>query len=413
MRRFVLPIAAAFLWVPGAFAQGLPSSSTPTLSLRAATDLAFGLNPELAAARLEVDASAGARLQAGARPNPEFSFLLEDTRRETRTTTWQINQPIELGGKRDARMAAADKGIEVARFDLQARREAVRAAVATAYFDVLAVQERTRVAEAGLALVQRSSHAAAQRVAAGKVSPVEETRARVAEGHVRIELAQVRNEAVAAHARLAHAVGQPLDAYALDGSVAALPIVPAEQVFAERLETAPALRRAELEFERRKALTAVENARRISDVTVSLGTKRDNQLGFNQAVVGVTIPLPLFDRNQGNVLEALRREDKAREEVAAARAAVRSDAIQARARLHAARTEAQSLAADVLPGAQSAFDATTRGFEAGKFSFLEALDAQRTLLQARTQYLRALAETHRAAAELDRILGIETMPNTQ
>ncbi|MEJ8852716.1 TolC family protein [Variovorax rhizosphaerae] len=78
----------------------------------------------------------------------------------------------------------------------------------------------------------------------------------------------------------------------------------------------------------------------------------------------------------------------------------------------AARTEAIALGADVLPGAQSAFDASTRGFERGKFSFLKVLDAQRTLQQARTQYLRSLAEAHRAAVDLNRILGVDAMPAT-
>ena len=86
-----------------------------------------------------------------------------------------------------------------------------------------------------------------------------------------------------------------------------------------------------------------------------------------------------------------------------------NEAIQARERLSSARAEAQSLAADVVPGAQSAYDAATKGFELGKFSFLEALDAQRTLLQARSQYLKALAETHRASAELHRILGTDAL----
>ncbi|MBU2288541.1 MAG: TolC family protein, partial [Gammaproteobacteria bacterium] len=148
-------------------------------------------------------------------------------------------------------------------------------------------------------------------------------------------------------------------------------------------------------------------------VTVSLGAKRDQEIGRNQAVIGLTIPLPLFDRNQGNVLEALRREDKARDELAVAQLQVESEAIQARERLATSRNEATSLAAEVLPGAQSAFDAATIGFELGKFSFLEALDAQRTLLAARTQYLRALAEAQRAAADLNRILGIDTMSGTQ
>jgi cobalt-zinc-cadmium efflux system outer membrane protein len=383
------------------------------MSLRQAIEVAFARNPELAAAISEVDATGGARLQAETRPNPSLSYLLEDTRRETSTATVQLNQPIELGGKRDARIAAADRGVEVARSDLEARRHAVRSAVVTAYFDLLAIQERSRVADASLALAQRSSLAASQRVKAGKVSPVEETKARVAEAAVRIELAQVRGEETGARSRLGSAMGQRLGNTMLDGSLTDLPPLLPAGTFQSRLDNAPAIRRAELEVERRKSLTAVENTRRVTDITLSLGSKRDQQLGRNQTVIGLSIPLPVFDRNQGNILEALRREDKARDELLVARSQIEGEAVQAYERLTMSRIEAQSLATDVLPGAQSAFDAATRGFELGKFSFLEALDAQRTLLQARTQYLRALAEAHRASADLNRILGIDVLSGIQ
>lgn len=426
MRKFVLPLTAAvFLMARVASAQSTAtvlsptfpapvteSYSAPALSLRQAIGIALTRNPELAAASSEVDALDGARLQAGTRPNPELSFLLEDTRRESRTTTVQINQPIELGGQREARMAAADRATEAARFDLEARWHAVRSAVVIAFFDLLAVQERARIAETSLALAQRSSNAASRRVQAGKVSPVEETKARVAEANVRIELAQVRGEQVGARARLGAVMGQPLGNFVLQGNLAELPEAPADDIVRDRLDTAPGVRRAQLEVERRKALSAVEVSRRMGNMTVSLGAKRDQEFGRNQAVVGMTLPLPLFDRNQGNVLEALRREDKARDELAAARLQVESEAVQARERLVTSRTEAQALAAEVLPGAQSAFDAATKGFELGKFSFLEALDAQRTYLQARTQHLRALAEAQRAAADLNRILGIDPMSGT-
>ncbi|HWT20023.1 MAG TPA: TolC family protein, partial [Variovorax sp.] len=66
---------------------------------------------------------------------------------------------------------------------------------------------------------------------------------------------------------------------------------------------------------------------------------------------------------------------------------------------------AQTLQRDALPGAEAAYKAAARGFELGKFSFLEALDAQRTLLQVRNQHLLAVADAHRTAAELDRLLG--------
>lgn len=423
MRHLLLPFLGAAFLVPVAFAQGTPPTSATAaaqaperpslgmaqLSLRQAVEQALAHHPELAVANAEVEALGGASLQARARPNPELSFTQEGTKSPSRTTTVQINQPIELGGKRQARMTAAESAAELARADLAARRHAIAAAVVTAFFDVLTIQERLRLAEAALELSQRSSLATSQRVKAGKLSPVEETKAKVAEANVRIELAQARSESSAARARLANAMGSPLGALVLEGRLDDLPPIQNYEGFQAQLDQSPALQRAEMEVRRRKALTAVENARRISDITVSLGAKRDQEQGRTQAVIGLSIPLPLFDRNEGNILEALKREDKARLELAATRVQLENEAIQARERLSSARAEAQSLAADVVPGAQSAYDAATKGFELGKFSFLEALDAQRTLLQARSQYLKALAEAHRANAELHRILGTDAL----
>nr|WP_236637019.1 TolC family protein [Acidovorax sp. BoFeN1] len=377
--------------------------------MRKAVEQALAHHPELAVANAEVDALGGASLQARARPNPELAFTQEGTKSPSRTTTVQINQPIELGGKRQARMTAVESAAELARADLSARRHAIAAAVVTAFFDVLIIQERLRLSETALELSQRSSLATSQRVKAGKLSPVEETKANVSEANVRIELAQVRSESSAARARLASAMGSPLGPLVLEGRLDDLPPIQNYEGFQAQLDRSPALQRAEMEVRRRKALTAVENARRISDITVSLGAKRDQEQGRTQAVIGLSIPLPLFDRNEGNILEALKREDKARLELASTRVQLESEAIQARERLSSARAEAQSLAADVVPGAQSAYDAATKGFELGKFSFLEALDAQRTLLQARSQYLKALAEAHRANAELNRILGTDAL----
>jgi cobalt-zinc-cadmium efflux system outer membrane protein len=377
--------------------------------LRKAVEQALAHHPELAVANAEVDALGGASLQARARPNPELAFTQEGTKSPSRTTTVQINQPIELGGKRQARMTAVESAAELARADLSARRHAIAAAVVTAFFDVLIIQERLRLSETALELSQRSSLATSQRVKAGKLSPVEETKANVSEANVRIELAQVRSESSAARARLASAMGSPVGPYVLERRLDELPPIQNYEGFQAQLDRSPALQRAEMEVRRRKALTAVENARRISDITVSLGAKRDQEQGRTQAVIGLSIPLPLFDRNEGNILEALKREDKARLELASTRVQLESEAIQARERLSSARAEAQSLAADVVPGAQSAYDAATKGFELGKFSFLEALDAQRTLLQARSQYLKALAEAHRANAELNRILGTDAL----
>ncbi|MGE8202599.1 MAG: TolC family protein, partial [Variovorax sp.] len=97
----------------------------------------------------------------------------------------------------------------------------------------------------------------------------------------------------------------------------------------------------------------------------------------------------------------------ARDDLAAAELQLGADVTQASERLRSARATAQTLQRDALPGAEAAYKAAAKGFELGKFSFLEALDAQRTLFQVRAQYLLALADAHRAAGDLDRLLGNE------
>jgi len=403
-----LPLAAWAQIPQTGLEQGAPraSESAAPLTLNAALELALGANPDLSAAGRELEALDATITQAQARPNPELSALIEDTRRETRTTTLQLNQPIELGGKRGARIEAAERGRDAASLELDAKRAEIRAAVTAAFFDVLIAQERLRLAQASVELAQRATGAASRRVIAGKVSPVEETRARVAEAAVRVEQAQAASEVTTARRRLAATWGNSSPHFErAEGDPEALPQLPAMADLNARLATAPNLLRARIEVDRRQSLAEVERSRSVPDMIVSLGGKRIEELDLNQAILGVAIPIPIFDRNQGNLLEALRRTDKAHDELSATEIRLSNELALAYERLNLARQEAASLQRDILPGAQSAYDAATKGFELGKFNFLEVLDAQRTSFQAKSQYLRALAEAHRSAAEIDRILG--------
>ena len=149
----------------------LAKEPTGTLTLAAAIDLALTANPELSAAANELQAVEGAVIQAGVLPNPDISSTVEDTQNKaTRTTTVQINQMIELGGKRAARIASAERGRDVAAAELAAKRQEVRASVVGAFFDVLVAQERVLQAEDLLGLAKRATQAASRRVTAGKVA---------------------------------------------------------------------------------------------------------------------------------------------------------------------------------------------------------------------------------------------------
>jgi cobalt-zinc-cadmium efflux system outer membrane protein len=429
MYRLFFPLCIAALGLP-AFAQtpifsnvptGAPSSvasrlvePAATLTLQNALGLAANANAELSAARHEFQAVDASVIQAGKMPNPTLELGIQDTQRATRETTVLISQPIELGGKRSMRIRAAESGRDAASAELHAKTLEIRANVTTAFFDVLTAQERLYLAQDSVELAQRATTTAAKRVIAGKVSPVEETKARVAEAGVRLELLKARGELGATRKRLTGFWGNLVPRFErAKGQLESLPELPEISELSRRLAAAPMLVRARIEVDRRQALANVERSRRIPDVSVNLGVKRSEELGRNQAIFGVSVPLPLFDRNQGNVLETLRRTDKARDELFATETRLDSELAQAYEKLNTSRQEAEALQKEILPGAKSAYDAAVTGFEFGKFAFLDVLDAQRTLLQTKSQYLRALSDAHRAAAEIDGILGEPARANTR
>lgn len=415
---------AALAWPGAAMAQiespvpgsaGVAASAKPEpreLTLRDALSLALQRNPELAAFGKERLAAEAAILQAGVLPNPVLEIAGDNLRNARkadagdRTTSIQIGQLIELGGKRTARIRNAEAGRDLANWDYEAKRIEILSLVAQRFVDVLTAQRREMLAEEALALARQVSDAVAKRVQAGKVSPVEETKARLAQGSAEIELEQARREGMAARRTLGAlwTSHDPRFEKAVGDLDRTLPLPSYEQL-AERVRDNPELARWMSEIERRRAVVDGEKAKAIPDVTLTAGVTRFSQFDDRAYLVGISVPLPLFNSNHGGILEANRRLEKAADEQRAAESRVLTALSQAYQRLAAIDKEIVTLRSILLPGAQSAFDAATRGYQLGKFGFLDVLDAQRTLFQTRTQNLRALADYQRGVSEIERLLG--------
>jgi cobalt-zinc-cadmium efflux system outer membrane protein len=400
MRRLLVPLAwAAFVSLPTSLAaQGL--------TLDTAVQTALRQNPTLRAFGHELEASDGAIRQAGLIPNPSLSLSAEDTRKDTRTTSMTLSQTIELRGKRSARVELARRERDLAALDLATQRADVRATTIQAFFDVLIAQERVEVARESLEIAGSGASAVSRRVTAGKASPVEETRAKVAESTARIELRQSQADLRGALKALVAVMGAEPDSIArVDGSADAMPALSAAAVLNERLERSPALQRARMDVQRAEAAFQLERSRGVPDVTVGIGAQRAPDVGRTQPLISVSIPIPLFDRNQGAQLQALRKREAAQAMAQAEEQRLRAEVLQAFDQLEARADEVDALRRDVLPGARTAYEAARRGFELGKFGFLDVLDAQRTWLQARGQYFSALSQAHRLSADIDRRLG--------
>ena len=165
------------------------------------------------------------------------------------------------------------------------------------------------------------------------------------------------------------------------------------------------MRLARLSIEQQEASFELEKTQRIPDLNVSLGSQYSTEDRERVNVVGLSMPIPLFNRNQGNILSAARRADQARDLRNAEELRLKAETQQAIDQWLVAADEISSLDQIILPSAKSAVDSATRGFEMGKFAFIDVLDAQRTLIGARTQYVDALAAATAAWAQIERVYG--------
>nr|WP_314533412.1 TolC family protein [uncultured Pseudomonas sp.] len=393
-------LGAGVLWVVAS------ASQAQTLTLDSALQTAFANNPELAAAQWDIDIAQGGRQQAGLIPNPVASWDVEDTRRDSRTTSIKISQALELGGKRGARIDVASRAQDAAALTLEQRRNTLRAEVIDNYYGASRAQERLDLAQRSMTVAERGLVVANGRVTAGKASPVEATRAQVQLSEIRLELDRAQIGLTDAYRRLAASTGSAAPNFqAVATQNPSTPAVPSATQLLARLEQTTELRLAELSIQQNEASVGLEKAQRIPDLDVSIGSQYDASVRERVNLVGVSMPIPLFNRNQGNVLAATRRADQARDLRNATELRLRTETRQALDLWQSANTEVRAFNQQILPAAQSAVDSATRGFEMGKFSFLDVLDAQRTLIAARTQYLNATAQATDAWVRIERIYG--------
>jgi len=379
------------------------SADPAVLTLAQAQREALAADPSVAAARAQLSAAPALREQAAALPNPEVSALLEGRDAATRTSNYLLSQRLELGGKRAARTAHAEQGTQLAAADLAVRTAALRAAVMEAYAEALSANAALENARQAEKVTASALDVASRRVRAGKISPVEENKARLAQAASRIETSRAAAQQSAAGAQLAHLMGRE------PGTQLVLPEseLPAANTALtdERFARSGLLQRAEAEAALAAAQVQLERSERVGDVTLQVGVKRDAEMGRRQGVIGISVPVPLFNRNQGKLREALGRADSAELARQAEARRLRMEFQLAREQVQTLHSNALLLRDTVLPAARTSFEAVVKGFEYGKFSFIDVLDAQRTLLASQVQYTEAVREAWRAAARLERLLG--------
>jgi cobalt-zinc-cadmium efflux system outer membrane protein len=394
-------VSAADAGFSGKQAAGRPV----TVSLDQALSRVYDNNPELMISRLEAEAAAARITQAGLKPNPELSLEAENFPSidgpgfaSYLESTILLSQRFEIGGKRGRRIKAAESYKSMADRAIEVRKADITATTASAFFAVLAEQERLSNRRALTRLSQQYRSVVLDRIAAGKVSPVEQTLVEVELASVQMEEERQKKNLSAAKSRLAAMWGgssRDFDRAAGSFEIPPKPDIPSQNC--------PDLELAEAAIIFRKSALMYEQAATKSDITLSAGFRHLNIENVSAFVFNVSIPLPVFDRRQGSIAEARILINKAASEKRALERQLKAELAEARHERDIALLEANSLSQKALPGAVEALSAVEEGYRLGKFTFMEVLAAQRTYAELQQRYIEAVASGLEATVEINRL----------
>ena len=384
------------------------SAMAQQISLDEALRHTLSSTPEGRAGAARLEALAAARRQAGVKPNPSVEVLAENfpgsgsnAGFDAFNLTGTYAQPIERGGKREARVSLAASEIGVAEAELVLARLNIAARVQQAYVEAVATEAEIVVATEKLRGAESLAREVDRRVKGARDPLVAGTRAatRVAEATVDLELAvHARDAAVE---RLAALWGGTPDGVTVSTAEFLRFDKPGKQPEAVAPEAAVVAARVQ----RAEAALAVEQSRQVQDITLR-GGLRYLRPGDDLAFVGgFSIPLGRNDTNRDNVARARaeRRRVDADAEVAAAQR--RRDLALADEKVHEAALEGIAIRDRVIPGAEKTLAQVREGYARGGFTYLDVAEAQTALAAARARLVRAARAHKEAGVELDRLTG--------
>ncbi len=389
------------------------SEPADVLTLPAALAAVLARSPDLEAYSWDMRAADARVVQASLRPNPDLSVDSENfvgsgafAKQAQYQSTLQLSQLIELGGKRERRTEAAARARDQSAVAYEAKRVEVLGATTVNFIEVVSEQERLRLTRLAVTQADESLNAVVKRVRAGVGSGLEENRARAFLARTRVAERQAAHRLLVAKQNLASRWGSRVPRFTrVVGDLFEARALPPLEAIAARLESAPERRLAVAEGRVREAEAALARTKQISDVVLAAGWRSGRDWGDQAAVAGISVPLQVFNRYQGDIAAAESVERGARARTAGVEVRLHAAVFGLYHEILRAQAEMEAMRTEIIPRSEEALALARKGFAEGLFSQLDLLDAQRTINDVRQEYLQAATTFHRLAAESERLLG--------
>lgn len=384
---------------------------------------ALGHNSELAAVRSEVEAARGLVQQASLRPNPQVDIeRKEQINGSDNDTMVGAMLPLELGGRRSARVLVAQRELEIKERLLADRERLLAAEVRSKFGEALGELLKLGFTEDLLSTTDRGYNLVAARVAEGRTAPLEQNMVLVevnrirsmresGEGKVEVAMLELRNlmgmrpeEPLRLRGDLDHLI-EPLPSLvtATELAIRERPDVQA----ARALETLAEARIAQARSEGRLDASVTGKYELMNFGFPQRGFNSSGQLvpiqgRFHSLSVGVTLDLPVRNRNQGNIAAAVAERSAASQRREFAELTVRREVAAAFARYQSAARAAEIYRVGVQGQANANLDVVRQTYELGSKTLLDVIAEQRRFIETQTGYIEALVNTYQARVEIER-----------
>jgi cobalt-zinc-cadmium efflux system outer membrane protein len=384
-------------------------SSSTYLDLDTAVYRALAHSLSLYIAKDEMHSRGYLVKQARLYPNPGFSYEVENFAGNNNWKGWNkreeryiYSQLFETSGKRRLRTQAASYQYYASVVGYDVSKLIVLNRLSRAFIHVAAAQELLKVTLDQAEITHEVLRIAAKKVETGKVSLIQQNKAEVTYSTALIAVEKAKVELKNSKRRLSLLWAQPCPDFekAVFSFYDITSPIPFEQCLADLCNQAEIVQSL-YQYLNAKKSWHLEKAHRIPDVTLQVGYKA-NYEEFNQGMIaGISIPIPIFNRNQGNIgrayFDMLKTGDQGRQLwlVLESKLAISYE------ELFRAYEEAERTKNISLPAASQAFELAQKGYLEGKFEYLEVLDAQRTLFDIRERYIQALVNYHTKRADID------------
>lgn len=376
-------------------------------------------SPVLGASSARADAATASRSQAGSLPNPEISIEADNIYGDGpydgldgAEITYGVSQLVELPGKRGNRVRVADAEKTKIHYVRDAARLDLIRDVTVAFAEVAAAQQEVAILEEERNLATEVRDSVAAKVQAGKEPPIQKNKAEIERSAGEIALERARRNLSTKRQVLSSLMGGDTGAFTV--AMDSLPTLSEPEdleSYRTRLPQTPDVKSLDADVNQARAGLSLEKANAVPDPTFNFGVKDFREDDSRAFVAGVSFPFPVFNMNRAGI-------ERAGHDLNAAMFDQRGEQLSLDATLtsiygdfSSAYSEASALKATVLPGAEEAFSFAREGYDAGKFGYLEVLDAQRTLFDARKQFNEAVLDYHRQRAAIERLTAFHSDQN--